>query len=104
MNLKQLRINKKLTQADMGKLLNITAPTYNGYETEKYEPNIETLCKLADYYDVSLDYLVGRERKGDVGYLTPAQLTAVKVIQRLNQQNLLLLTGRAMAMLEAQGE
>ena len=104
MNLQKLRKEKKITQEDLARMLNVSRATYNGYELEKYEPNIETLCKLADYYNVSLDCLVGRNRVGDVGYLTPAQLTAVKIIQRLNQQNLLLLTGRAMAMLEAQGE
>ena len=61
MNLKLLRTSKKLTQADMGKILNITGATYNGYETEKYEPTIATLCQMADYFDVTLDYLVGRE-------------------------------------------
>lgn len=61
MNLKQLRTAKNMTQADVGKLLNITPATYNGYEKEKYEPTIKTLCTLADFYNVSLDYLIGRE-------------------------------------------
>lgn len=102
MNLKKLRNEKKLTQADIGKILNITAPTYNGYETEKYEPNINTLCKLADYYNVTLDYLVGRERSDDIGYLTPKQFTAVKLIKLLNEQNLDQEIGRLGALIEMQ--
>jgi len=104
MKITELRKEKKITQEEIAKYLNMTQSTYQHYETGRTEPNIETLCKLADYYNVSLDYLVGRNRVGDIGYLTPAQTTLVQVIKKLNQQNLLLLTGRAMAMLEAQGE
>lgn len=104
MNLKALRKEHKLSQTEIAKILNIVQATYNGYETGKYEPSIETLCKLADYYNVSLDYLVGRERVNDIGYLTPEQTTLVKVIKKLNQQNIFILTGRAMAMLDNQGD
>lgn len=104
MKIKELRKEKKTNPEDLAKLMSISIQAYYKYENETNEPNIQNLCKLADYYDVSLDYLVGRERKNDIGYLTPAQITLVKVIKNLNQQNLLLLTGRAMAMLEAQGE
>ena len=90
MNLKLLRTSKKLTQAEMGKILNITGATYNGYETEKYEPTINTLCQLADYFNVSLDYLVGRNFKNEIGFLNDQQKTAVKMIQQLNNQNLAL--------------
>lgn len=102
MNLKELRISKKLTQADIGKYLNITTPTYNGYETEKYEPTISTLCKLADYYNVTLDYLVGREYKNDIGYLTPEQQNIMFVIKKLNQKNLSTLLGHALRLLNEQ--
>lgn len=60
MKLKELRKEKKQTQDDIAKLLNVAHSTYNGYEKETSEPTIETLKKLADYYNVSLDYLVGR--------------------------------------------
>lgn len=104
MRLLELRKENGLTQTEVAKKLFLSQNGYASYESGRTEPNIETLCKLADYYNVSLDYLVGRNRVGDIGYLTPAQTTLVQVIKKLNQQNLLLLTGRAMAMLEAQGE
>lgn len=104
MRLLELRKQNGLTQTEMANKLYLSQNGYASYESGRTEPNIETLCKLADFYNVSLDYLVGRDRVGDIGYLTPAQTTAVNIIKRLNQQNLLLLTGRAMAMLEAQGE
>lgn len=104
MNLQKLRKERKNTQEEIAKYLNMTQSTYQHYENGRAEPNIETLCKLADYYNVSLDYLVGRERPNDIGYLNQEQTTLVKVIKNLNQQNIFILTGRAMAMLDAQGD
>lgn len=104
MNLTLLRKQKNLTQEEIAKFLNLSTTGYSYYEQGKREPNIDILCKLADFYNVSLDYLVGKDRENDIGYLTAEQITAVKVIKKLNHQNLLLLTGRALAMLESQGE
>lgn len=104
MEIKNLRKEKKASPEELAKLMCVSLQAYYKYENGTNEPNIENLIKLADYYNVSLDYLVGRKRIGDVGYLTPAQTTVVNIIKKLNQQNLLLLTGRAMAMIEAQNE
>lgn len=61
MKLKELRKDRKFTQADVAKYLDLTIAGYNGYETEKRTPSISTLIKLADFYHTSIDYLVGRE-------------------------------------------
>lgn len=55
--LKELRINKKLTQGDVAKEIDINRGTYAGYEIERTEPNAEVLTRLAIFYDVSMDYL-----------------------------------------------
>ena len=47
------------TQRDMAKLLNITQPSYIRYENGTSEPSQENLIKIADLFDVSLDYLLG---------------------------------------------
>ncbi|MBE5735426.1 MAG: helix-turn-helix transcriptional regulator [Clostridiales bacterium] len=88
MKLKELRKQKNLTQLEISRLLNVATTTYNGYETEKYEPTIETLCKLSDFYNVSLDYLVGRDFQNDIGYLTQEQKTALQLIKNLSSNNL----------------
>lgn len=88
MRLKELRKEKKLTQAEISKILNVAPTTYNGYETEKFEPTIETLCILADYYGVTLDYLIGRNYTNDIGYLNDQQKTAIELAKQLNQANL----------------
>lgn len=49
-----------LNQADMAKTLGIPFRSYRRYESGESEPTISTLCTIADYFNVSLDYLVGR--------------------------------------------
>ena len=55
--------SKKMTQEEVAKLLNVTTQTYQNYELNKREPNIETLIKLANIFDTTIDYLIGREKK-----------------------------------------
>jgi len=56
---KALRKAKKMTQRQMAIALGITERSYQRYEADS-NPNNETLIKLADYFDVSTDYLLGR--------------------------------------------
>jgi len=56
---KELRKARKMTQRQMADALGITERSYQRYEAES-NPNNETLIKLADYFDVSTDYLLGR--------------------------------------------
>jgi transcriptional regulator with XRE-family HTH domain len=58
--LKELRKEKNLTQEDLAKILEISRSTIAGYETERKEPDYETLKKIADFFNVSIDYLLGR--------------------------------------------
>lgn len=58
MKLKELRLKHKLLQDDIAKILNIKKNTYSNYETEKTQAPIEIYIKLANYYNVSLDYLL----------------------------------------------
>ena len=56
--LKQLRESHNLTQNEISKLLNITAPQYSLYETGKRQIPIFLLSKLAKIYNTSIDYIV----------------------------------------------
>ncbi|QXE19500.1 helix-turn-helix domain-containing protein [Clostridium sp. 001] len=62
-NLKKLRSERGLTQIELSKNLNINRATYAHYETGRREPDIETLKLLADYFNVSVDYLLGNTDK-----------------------------------------
>ena len=58
--LKECRKNINKTQREVADDLGITAIGYQRYELSKCEPKMGTLNKLADYFDVSIDYLTGR--------------------------------------------
>ena len=59
-NLKLLRKQKRMTQQQVADHLNITHAAYNFYERGTREPNLNTLIKLAELFEVSLDILTGR--------------------------------------------
>ena len=87
MNLKALRKIEKKTQKEIAKLLNVAESTYNGYELETSEPNIQTLIKLADYYNVTLDYLVGRPFSNDFGFMTDIEKDLVNMFRQMSKDN-----------------
>ncbi|HIT57871.1 MAG TPA: helix-turn-helix transcriptional regulator [Candidatus Galloscillospira stercoripullorum] len=62
----ELRSDRDLKQSQLAAYLNVRQNTYSDYETGKINIPIEALIKLADFYQVSLDYLVGRtdDRRG----------------------------------------
>ena len=62
-NIRNLREDADKTQTEIAEYLNIKQTTYSKYELGKINVPIEMLIKIADYYDVSLYYLVGRKRK-----------------------------------------
>lgn len=58
--IRALRKEKNMTQADLAKVLKVSSRTIGFYETGDRDPDTETLGKLADYFDTSIDYLLGR--------------------------------------------
>ena len=58
--IKQLRVDKNLTQKQVAEILEIKEVSFQRFEYEIRRPGLDTLIKLADYFGVSLDYLVGR--------------------------------------------
>lgn len=59
--IKELRKSKNLTQKDLAVTFSTTDSNVSGWESGKWQPDINTLFSLADYFDVSIDYLLGRE-------------------------------------------
>ena len=58
--LTDLRRERDLSQADIASYLGMSRSGIQGYETEGKEPSYSALCRLADYFDVTTDYLLGR--------------------------------------------
>lgn len=58
--LQALRQQKDVSQSEIAKYIELSVGAYQNYENGRREANYETLCKLADFYEVSTDYLLGR--------------------------------------------
>lgn len=58
--LRELRVQKDLKQEDLQKRFSLSSGCYSLYENDKRKPPYETLIQFANFYDVSLDYLLGR--------------------------------------------
>ena len=65
LELAEMRKSKNLTQAELAKILGCSQTTYSRYETGVTCVPVDVLIKLADFYQVSIDYITGRtnERK-----------------------------------------
>ncbi|MBR1846903.1 MAG: helix-turn-helix transcriptional regulator [Bacilli bacterium] len=82
MRIKELRDKKGLTQKQVAKELGTTAVTVMNWENGIYEPTIADMIKLADLFDVTMDYLVGREYDAD-------EAAARHVLERLDKSKLI---------------
>ncbi len=61
--LRELREDKKLTQKELGKILNVNQITISQYERGTRALSIEMLIKYADFFNISTDYILCRDRK-----------------------------------------
>lgn len=59
-SLKRLRVEHNLTQSQVASVAGVSVSMYQFYEYGRNEPTLSVLIALADYFDVSLDYLCGR--------------------------------------------
>lgn len=57
--LERLRKDKQLTQSEAAEKLGVSRSTYNCYETDRVIPPVEVLIRIADFYHVSTDYILG---------------------------------------------
>ena len=58
--MKMLRKERKVPQKELAELMDVKIRGYQFYESETTEPSINALIALADFYGVTIDYLVGR--------------------------------------------
>ncbi len=61
--IKQLRENANLYQKELADVLNVTSQTISGWEINRTTPDYDTLVKIANYFNVSTDYLLNNEKK-----------------------------------------
>lgn len=78
-NIRKLRMSNNINQVEFAKQLGVTKQCVSNWENDNVVPSIEMLCKMADYFNVSTDYLLGRERERviDVSKLTEEQISHI---------------------------
>lgn len=104
-NLRYLRKRKKLSMKELGLIFGLSESTISLYETGKRQPDNEMLVKIAEYFNVSIDYLIGHEGKnynGDVLY-TDDELKLIENYRLLSRDSQLQLIGYMKALLQIQG-
>ncbi len=71
----------------MADLLQIGYSTYKNYELGRSEPSIEILTRIADYFNVTIDYLVGRENNRfiDTSTLSSVQIVLLNKIKKMSK-------------------
>lgn len=60
-HIEDLMKNEKLTQMQLAKAIGVGQSSVSDWLNSKSEPSVENLWKLADFFDVSVDYLIGRK-------------------------------------------
>ena len=85
-SLKYMRQKMGKTQKEVSNALSIPQTTLYSYESGVCDPSIDTLIKLADYYYVSIDELVGRESNNiNLEALPEEEKTLIQKIMKMNQ-------------------
>ena len=95
MKLRELRKNLKITQAELASQLGISRDTYKNYEQERTQMNYEMLIRVADYFNVSLDYLCGRQNKSLIfaDSLSEKKKELINLIKDLDDDSTLIALG-----------
>ena len=83
MKYKELR--GKTTKKETARLLGIEERTYANYENEITEPKIETLIEIANFYNVSLDYLCDRPFNNGIGFIPEERKETIKDLLSLTE-------------------
>lgn len=89
-NIKMLRKQQGLSQVELSTQLNVSKQCVSNWENDNVQPSIEMLIKLADFFHVSTDFLLGRSFKTilDVSDLTDLQRAHISLlIQDFKEKN-----------------
>ena len=89
-NIKKLRLVRGINQVEFAKILCVTKQCVSNWENDNVVPSIEMLCKIADFFGVSTDYLLGRSEKRviDVSRLTEGQISHLTgIVKDLEKSN-----------------
>lgn len=91
--IKELRKERGLKQVDLCKTIGVSQAALSGYETGNYQPDNDILIKIADYFDTTVDYLLGKSdikkplTSEDMNGLTEKQIKILEMMGELPEQD-----------------
>lgn len=86
-NLKALRERAKITQKQLADAIGVSQQSINKYENHNIEPDIQTLIKIAEYFNTSVDYLIGHtDHPADNRSLTTEEASLLKAYKGLSRK------------------
>ena len=86
--LKELRESRKELQSEVAERIGVSRQAYGLYETGKRQPDLETLNKMADYFEVTVDYLLGRNILTTYNSTTPLPSKILTIQQKPHMETL----------------
>lgn len=81
-NIKRLRLSRGLNQVEFAKIMGVSKQCVSNWENDNVMPSIEMLCKIADFFNVTTDYILGRNEKVyiDASGLTDEQIGHISLV------------------------
>ena len=99
MRIKELREQHHVSQKELADKLGLNQSAISNYEKGISKPNIDIMLQIADFFNVSLDYLIKRKTKPyELGNLTVSQLELLDLIKNLSDKQILKATGYIQAL------
>lgn len=89
-NIKKLRILRSMSQVELAKALHVSKQCVSNWENDNIQPSIEMLIKIAEFFDVSTDYLLDLDNRKAITIegLTDSQIEHIKlIIEDIKQVN-----------------
>ncbi len=91
-NLRKLRLSKGISQQQLADVIETTQQSINKYENHSTEPDIDTLIKLADYFGVTVDFLIGHHTSSETAsspvepLLTKEEITLIENYRNISKE------------------
>lgn len=85
MNLREIRVNRKLKVQEVADYLCCLPSVYSRYENGKREPSVDVLIKLSKLYSVSVDYLIGNDGTFDTS-ITTNEATFIEAMRHADER------------------
>ncbi len=85
--IKELRLEKRLLQSDVAKYIGKSERIVGFYEKGERDPNTDTLLKLSELFDVSVDYILGKSKVKNMPTLNDIDIAFASGIKGLTKEN-----------------